>query len=281
MNSLKDFPVDYTRDLRLGLSLSDEELQDICSSIRDRVSNMVSMSPAISIIFPAYNEEMYLPLMLWTLSKLNTLLPIEIIGVNNNSSDRTGEIIQQSWLVRVDEVIKWVSYARQAWLEAARWEFIATTDSDTHVPSTWIDANMKYFFSQPNLVCISWWSIQEWAHFIHPIAKKLFRTIRNTIANQDTTLDMFYGHNSFYYKDIAMRVGWYEKWTDQWEDSLIARKMRMHGEILRIYSDPDIVVTTSARRIGTLLRVLQMWIERAYLIRQAHDLPWKTFSDVR
>jgi glycosyltransferase involved in cell wall biosynthesis len=53
------------------------------------MDNLVSDTPRVSVVFPAYNEEMYLPLMLWTLSKLNTTIPIEIIGVNNASTDRT------------------------------------------------------------------------------------------------------------------------------------------------------------------------------------------------
>ena len=48
-----------------------------------------SENPEVSVVFPAYNEEMYLPLMLWTLSKVSTQVPIEVIGVNNTSIDRT------------------------------------------------------------------------------------------------------------------------------------------------------------------------------------------------
>jgi glycosyltransferase involved in cell wall biosynthesis len=60
------------------------------------MTSIISEKPKVSVVLPAYNEEMYLPLMLWTLSKLKTPLPIEIIGVNNASTDRTGEIITES-----------------------------------------------------------------------------------------------------------------------------------------------------------------------------------------
>jgi len=97
------FPKKYSPDFKLKESLSDEALQDICDIIRLRINSLVSHNPKVSIIFPAYNEEMYLPLMLWTLSKLITNAPIEIIGVNNASTDRTWEIIEQSWIQRIDE----------------------------------------------------------------------------------------------------------------------------------------------------------------------------------
>jgi len=37
----------------------------------------------------------------------------------------------------------------------ARGEIVATTDADTQVPETWIDANIKYFDNDTELVCFS------------------------------------------------------------------------------------------------------------------------------
>ncbi len=96
MNYLRDFTYPYSKDFKLSKPLTDEQLQDVCTTIKKRMEGLTSESPRVSVVFPAYNEEMYLPLMLWTLSKLLTTIPIEIIGVNNTSTDRTGEIIEQS-----------------------------------------------------------------------------------------------------------------------------------------------------------------------------------------
>lgn len=90
METLKDFPHLYSHDFKLLNPLTDEKLQDVCTETKKRMERLVSCDiPRVSVVFPAHNEEMYLPLMLWTLSKLNTQLPIEIIGVNNASTDRT------------------------------------------------------------------------------------------------------------------------------------------------------------------------------------------------
>lgn len=89
MDSLKYFPFPHSKDFKLEHPLSDENLQDLCTTIRNRIQRLTSNSPKVSVVFPAYNEEMYLPLMLWTLSQLATQVPIEIIGVDNASSDRT------------------------------------------------------------------------------------------------------------------------------------------------------------------------------------------------
>ena len=80
MNLLKDFPHLYSRDFKLLNPLTDEELQDVCTKTKGRMKKIISDDvPRVSVVFPAYNEEMYLPLMLWTLSKVATTIPIEII----------------------------------------------------------------------------------------------------------------------------------------------------------------------------------------------------------
>ena len=240
-------------------------------------------SPQVSVVFPAYNEAMYLPLMLWTLSQLNTSIPVEIIWVNNASTDRTWEIMTQSGITRVNEPKKGVSYARQAWLEASRWEYIATTDADTQVPETWIDWNLKHFKGESNIVCVSWGSTQVWAHWSHLIAKKWLRYFRKTLGKKWLAIDAFFWHNSFLIKEIANSVGGYQARTDLWEDTLIVRKMRQYGDTKRVYWDMDILVQTSARRVASLQNVLRKILERGYLI--VHDnntMPLgKTFSDIR
>ena len=104
MEILSDFPLAYTRDLKIKTKLSDEVLQDLCNVIAGRMNHIVSSGvPKVSILFPAYNEELYLPLMLWSLSKLSLSVPVEIIGVNNASNDRTGEVIEQCGIMKIDE----------------------------------------------------------------------------------------------------------------------------------------------------------------------------------
>ncbi len=89
MKFLEDFPYLHSHDFKLSNIPTDEQLQDVCNIIRSRMIDIISEQPRVSVVFPAYNEEMYLPLMLWTLSKLKTSVAVEIIGVNNASNDRT------------------------------------------------------------------------------------------------------------------------------------------------------------------------------------------------
>ncbi len=284
MDSLSSFPLLYSKDFKLLSAPTDEQLQDICGTIKWRMERLVqSEIPKVSVVFPAYNEEMYLPLMLWTLSKLSTLLPIEIIWVNNASTDRTWEIISQSWVIRIDESMKWVSYARQAWLENAKWEIIATTDADTQVSSAWIDTSLSYLM-QKNLVCFSGGSEPNGWHISYWITKRIVREMRRLSKTPVSGLMSFPGHNMFFSKAAALSVWGYVLWTDLWEDNLLARKLSTQGNIMRVDDDPHMQVLTSARRIATMSRVSSLVFSRLKIFHLNYDkinTTWQTFRDIR
>ncbi len=285
MCNLQDFPHLHSQDFKLSHTPTDENLQDICDIIKSRMCRIVSDSPRVSVVFPAYNEEMYLPLMLWTLSKLVTSIPIEIIWVNNASTDRTGDIISQSWIIRVDESIKWVSYARQAWLMTAKWEIIATTDADTQVPETWIDANVWYFDRDHQLVCFSWWSEPNGGHMSYWIIRILTRILRHNLNHEISSNWSFPWHNMFYRSLQARHANGYTPGIDLWEDNLLARKMQLKGSILRVDSSVGGVLT-SARRVSSLPQVLGICVDRIRRwvnVINYNDLSsyrW-TFTDIR
>ena len=81
MKNTLSFPLGCTKDFKLLGIPRDEQIQDICIMIRGRVigNMLVQNNPHVSVIFPAYNEEMYLLVMLWALSQLDTSIPMEII----------------------------------------------------------------------------------------------------------------------------------------------------------------------------------------------------------
>jgi glycosyltransferase involved in cell wall biosynthesis len=301
MKNLLDFPLVYNKDFKLSHIPTDEHIQDICDIIRERViqNTLVHNDPHVSVIFPAYNEEMFLPVMLWTLSQLDTSIPTEIIWVNNASIDRTGEIIERCWIIRIDEKMKWVSYARQAGLEAAKWEYIGTTDADTQVPSNWIDANMRYFIEDSELICFSWESTMNNFHSSREIAFSLLRPGARFVRfilwiKRDLTVDQaahfneFSGHNMFFKKKEAVQLGGYQAWFDLWEDALMANKLWSLGKIFSLNTDPWAHVLTSSRRVsnlrGTFEMALTWFLSGGWKSRtRSQPIPDKatTFRDVR
>lgn len=113
---------------------------DMLKSEIDTYAQMENLTkPLISIIVPAYNVEDYIGICLLSLIK-QTLRDIEIIVINDGSTDKTGEIIN---LFTKDKRIKVItqtnqgpSMARNAGLDTAQGDYIGFVDSDD-----WIDEN--------------------------------------------------------------------------------------------------------------------------------------------
>jgi len=95
----------------------------------------------LSFVIPAYNEELYLPACLESiLAQTRDLTEeVEIIVVNNASSDRTREVaLSYPGVKVVDETRKGLTYARQAGFAASTGELIANVDSDSRLTPGWV-----------------------------------------------------------------------------------------------------------------------------------------------
>ena len=80
-----------------------EVSQNTVGSIRQQLQRLQSAEPLVSVVVIAYNEECRLAACLWSLSELQTKYQIEILGVNNNSKDRTEEVYQSLGLPYYNE----------------------------------------------------------------------------------------------------------------------------------------------------------------------------------
>lgn len=97
----------------------------------------------VSIVMVAYNEEKRILPSLYSLADLKTGLSVEIIVVNNNSTDNTQEIIDKCGVHSIFQPVKGIGNARQAGLEIARGKYHLCADADTLYPPTYVDAMVK------------------------------------------------------------------------------------------------------------------------------------------
>ena len=112
----------------------------------------------LSFVVPAYNEEAYLPACLESILAQTSDLgdDVEIIVVNNASTDRTREVALKYPGVRVvDEPRKGLTFARQAGFAASTGELIANVDSDSRLTPGWVKRVLKEFAADPKLVSLS------------------------------------------------------------------------------------------------------------------------------
>lgn len=110
----------------------------------------------ISVVVPAYNEELWIGRCLEALARQETAYPYEVVVVDNNSTDRTAEIAASFAGVRVvQEPCQGLVRARQAGQSSAAGEVVAHTDADSEPPPDWVERIGRAFEQRPELVLVS------------------------------------------------------------------------------------------------------------------------------
>ncbi len=103
----------------------------------------------LSIVIPAYNEEDHIGACLDAIAA-QTVMPNEVIVVDNNSTDKTVEIAQKYPFVTViQEKTRGIVYGRDAGFNAAHSQLIGRIDADTHLPRGWVAYALRFMEHHP------------------------------------------------------------------------------------------------------------------------------------
>ncbi|MBP3511754.1 MAG: glycosyltransferase family 2 protein [Prevotella sp.] len=165
------------------LSVYGKPFADVPDSIidesRTRIAAMQSGEPAVSVVVIAYNEATRLPACLWSLSELSTAWPLEIIGVDNNSSDDTGRVFEAFGVRCFREKRKSPGFARRCGLDNSRGKYHFFIDADTMYPPRYVDLMMERL-ERPGVSCVgTFWSFYpDGRHSRFSLA--VFELIRDT-----------------------------------------------------------------------------------------------------
>ena len=112
----------------------------------------------LSFVIPGYNEEAYLPACIESILEQTRDIQhdVEIIVVNNASTDRTREVaLSYPGVQCVDEMRKGLPFARQAGFMASTGTLIANVDSDSRLTPGWVEQVLTAFRTKPKLACLS------------------------------------------------------------------------------------------------------------------------------
>jgi glycosyltransferase involved in cell wall biosynthesis len=152
--------------------------ESVIESTRVRLAALQSDEPLASIVVIAYNEEPHLQACLWALSEISCRYPVEIIGVDNDSKDRTAEIFERSGIPYYTEFQHSCGYARRCGLQHARGKYYFDVDSDTLYPPQYYEV-MLHQLMKPGVVAVSaTWSYFPDAHH-SKLGLKLFELSRD------------------------------------------------------------------------------------------------------
>ncbi len=128
-----------TRILKKPLQISQySEIEK--ASLINKLKIFSNPSPLVSVVIPAWNEEEGILHTLYSLADTNTSLPVELIVVDNNSTDGTANLLKSLGVQVFLETKQGVGHARTAGMHHAKGKYILTGDSDTLYPPGWITA---------------------------------------------------------------------------------------------------------------------------------------------
>jgi len=112
--------------------------------VRDGLRQYVSNDGVkASIVIPAWNEENSIFSTLSSLSEQKLSFDCELIVINNNSTDRTQEVLDDLGVKSVLEEKQGIGYARQSGLENAKGKYFLCADADCIYPKTWAEEMVK------------------------------------------------------------------------------------------------------------------------------------------
>ncbi len=104
---------------------------------------------ALSLIIPAYNEEQHLKACLDSIA-VQSVMPYEVLVIDNNSTDGTKKLAKSYPFVRVlSEKQQGIVYARNRGFNTAKGTLIGRIDADSVLPLDWVE-RITDFYNNPD-----------------------------------------------------------------------------------------------------------------------------------
>ncbi|MFO0920501.1 MAG: glycosyltransferase family 2 protein [Candidatus Saccharimonadales bacterium] len=158
----------------------------------------------LSLVIPVYNEQDHLKSCLEAVAK-QTVIPDEVIVVDNNSTDKSVKIAESFPFVKiVNEVEQGVTFARNKGFNIAKSAIIGRIDSDTRLEPDWVEKVLEIFSKEPDLAAITG-SVAYYDMPLVSFGKKIDSSVR-TLVSSIQTVEFLYGSNMAITKDSWIDV---------------------------------------------------------------------------
>ena len=206
--------------------------QHIVTETRERLARLQSEEPLASIVVIGYNEEKHLQACLWALSEIDCRYPVEIIGVDNDSTDRTAEIYKLSGIPYYTEYQHSCGYARRCGLQHAKGKYYFDIDSDTLYPPQYFNIMLERLM-RPGVSCVS----SLWSYFpdenhsrlglaLFELCRDTFLYIQHFKRPELSVRGLVFAYNADYGRQEEYRVD-----IIRGEDGSMALALKKYGRI--------------------------------------------------
>jgi len=228
----------------------DDLSNDFYKEVSERFKKFHAENPVVSIVIPVWNEEKNIAHTINTLSKIDTKHPTEILFVNNNSTDRTQELLDRCGVKSIFNPKQGISYTRQMGLEQAKGTYYLSADSDSFYPAGWVDAYVNTLKDKSVAVAYGPYSFippGETSRFSMGIYELAAETLFALRRKRRGYLNVM-GFNSGFRREDALKIGGYNLTRTVWEDGWMAMQLKELGKI-QFIKDKNARVWTEARRL--------------------------------
>lgn len=195
--------------------------------------SLLKGKPLVSVVIPAYNEELNVLNSVLSISQNVTDYSVEIIVVNNNSTDRTQEVASATGVTCILETKKGVTNARTTGLIAAQGKYIINADADSIYPVGWINEMItplehdeKVALAYSRFAFIPGESTSRFSYFLYENMADSMRFVHRNFKEEAVNV---YGCSSAFRKDQCLQVDAYDHPPGTGEDGWLALKLRNKG----------------------------------------------------
>jgi glycosyltransferase involved in cell wall biosynthesis len=202
-------------------------------------------TPRFSVVVPALDEEAVLGTCLDALAAQTFAGVVEVIVVDNGSTDQTAALARRHG-ARVElEPRPGVCFARQRGFEVATGEFVVTSDADTTFPQDWLQNIDDQLRRRPAAVAVAgpcvyvggpWWS-RGWTWLLFGLVAMVAVVTGRVLYV--TATNLAFRRSAF---------GGYDTRLTQGGDELdVLRRLRTQGPVVFAHGNPTF---TSPRRLA-------------------------------
>lgn len=194
----------------------------------------------ISVIIPAYNEEATIKKCLASI--FNQDFPkdnYEVIVVNNNSADKTAEIVKKNFPQArlIHEKKQGVVFARIKGVESARGKIITFTDADSIAKNYWLK-NIAKAFQDPKVTAVGAITKLDPETPISKLAEPIINKLNSAFK-------IMSGFDLSFRKEAYHKIGGFSPKINLAEDFYLSIKIKKTGKVVIL---KDNAVVASSRR---------------------------------
>ena len=234
----------YTKYLQVYNKPFVEIPQTLFDIIRINIEKKQSSDPLVTISVIGYNEETHLLACLWSLSDMICKYPVEIIGVDNDSKDKTAEIFRRCGVPFYTEYQHSCGFARLCGLNHARGKYHINIDSDTMYPPHYVEIMVDALLKEEVVGVSSLWSyIPDKQHspfglFLYESMRDIYLWLQSFKRPELSVRGLVFAYKVEYAKQVGIR-------TDiiRGEDGYLAFQLEQFGKIIFVHNRKARAVT--------------------------------------